>query len=235
MSNSAFPPQFPQPEISGKPPNYAAGLLLNLFLPGSGFTYLGRWKPHLGWMLGLGLFTVVLLMLMVAVAASPLSGATWLLSLLPVLAYVWMLIQYHAAYAQALARFNPAAPPALSDGAKLGLILGHVALGFVGIAFIGILAAVLIPNLLGAQQRAYDTGSLSCAKSVQTALAIAQIDTETYPATVDKTVAGASEACAATQVTVTGYGSKNDYSFTVRDNRGRKTYTVTPESLTATP
>ena len=48
------------------------------------------------------------------------------------------------------------------------------------IAIIGILAAVLIPNLLGAQKRAYDTGAQACGKSLQTALATAQIDKQTY-------------------------------------------------------
>ena len=48
------------------------------------------------------------------------------------------------------------------------------------IAIIGILAAVLIPNLLGAQKRAYDTSAASCAKSIQTAEASYQIDQQGY-------------------------------------------------------
>jgi type IV pilus assembly protein PilA len=48
------------------------------------------------------------------------------------------------------------------------------------IAIIGILAAVLIPNLLGAQKRAYDTGAASCAKSLQTAEATMQVDKQGY-------------------------------------------------------
>ncbi|OOV14072.1 type II secretion system protein [Deinococcus sp. LM3] len=48
------------------------------------------------------------------------------------------------------------------------------------IAIIGILAAVLIPNLLGAQKRAYDTGAASCAKSIQTAQATTQVDKQGY-------------------------------------------------------
>jgi len=100
------------------------------------------------------------------------------------------------------------------------------------IAIIGILAAVLIPNLLGAQKRAYDTGAASCAKSIQTALAIAQIDNQTYPASISKTVpSGAGAACTPTQVNVAGTGDQNSYSFTVSDSRGQKTYTVTPSSL----
>ena len=48
------------------------------------------------------------------------------------------------------------------------------------IAIIGILAAVLIPNLLGAQKRAYDTGSQACAKSIQTAEASYFVDKQSY-------------------------------------------------------
>ena len=44
------------------------------------------------------------------------------------------------------------------------------------IAIIGILAAVLIPNLLSARQRAYDTTAQTCAKSIATAQEIYQID-----------------------------------------------------------
>ncbi|WP_022800844.1 type IV pilin protein [Deinococcus ficus] len=55
------------------------------------------------------------------------------------------------------------------------------------IAIIGILAAVLIPNLLGARKRAYDTAAQSCAKSIQTAQATFQIDRQAY-VDIDKTV-----------------------------------------------
>jgi type IV pilus assembly protein PilA len=99
------------------------------------------------------------------------------------------------------------------------------------IAIIGILAAVLIPNLLGAQKRAYDTGAASCAKSLQTAMAVAQIDNQTYPAATAN-MSGAGAACTPTQITVTNVAnSQNDYKFTVSDSRGQKTYTVTPSSL----
>jgi type IV pilus assembly protein PilA len=99
------------------------------------------------------------------------------------------------------------------------------------IAIIGILAAVLIPNLLGAQKRAYDTGAASCAKSLQTAMAVAQIDNQTYPA-ASKTMSGAGAACAPGTITVNSTAnSQNDYTFTVSDSRGQKTYTVTPSSL----
>lgn len=44
------------------------------------------------------------------------------------------------------------------------------------IAIIGILAAVLIPNLLSARQRAFDAAAQACAKEVMTAAEIHVID-----------------------------------------------------------
>jgi type IV pilus assembly protein PilA len=104
------------------------------------------------------------------------------------------------------------------------------------IAIIGILAVVLIPNLLAAQKRAYDTGSASCAKSIQTAMATKQIDTQTYTgladATAVKALAGISDACKVAQITITvGVLAQDTYSMTVVDSRGAKTYTVTQSSL----
>src|SRR5690554_1330415 len=37
------------------------------------------------------------------------------------------------------------------------------------IAIVGILAAVLLPNLLGSRQQAFDTGALNCARALRTA------------------------------------------------------------------
>jgi type IV pilus assembly protein PilA len=105
------------------------------------------------------------------------------------------------------------------------------------IAIIGILAAVLIPNLLGAQKRAYDTGAQACAKSIQTAMATLQIDKQTYASASSSALVlaldGVSSGCNNTNITVgTPTVSQNDYSVTVKDGRGTKTYTVTPSALT---
>lgn len=126
------------------------------------------------------------------------------------------------------------------------------------IAIIGILAAVLIPNLLGAQKRAYDTGSQACAKSIQTAQATFQIDKQAYfkvdkasaAADADPTFAagavtaagapanfadsGLSQGCRKGNITIATVGSPSasDYTITVNDNRGKNTYTITPSNLT---
>ncbi|GGM18944.1 type IV pilin protein [Deinococcus aerophilus] len=109
------------------------------------------------------------------------------------------------------------------------------------IAIIGILAAVLIPNLLGAQKRAYDTGAQACAKSIQTALATKQIDSQTYVNNASETKAtltaleGVSAGCAKAEILIKNAStSVATYSFQIGDTRGAKTYTVTPSDMVAT-
>lgn len=50
------------------------------------------------------------------------------------------------------------------------------------IAILGILAVVLVPNLLRAQARAHDTEAAGCAKQIASAQAVVLIDTEAYSA-----------------------------------------------------
>ncbi|WP_407568788.1 type IV pilin protein [Deinococcus altitudinis] len=106
------------------------------------------------------------------------------------------------------------------------------------IAIIGILAAVLIPNLLGAQKRAYDTGAAACAKSIQTAMATKQIDSQSYASVTTSAIAlaldGVSQGCQNANIVVGTPTNltQNTYSITVGDKRGSKTYTVTPSDLT---
>ncbi|CAM4359526.1 type IV pilin protein [Deinococcus marmoris] len=122
------------------------------------------------------------------------------------------------------------------------------------IAIIGILAAVLIPNLLGAQKRAYDTGAQGCAKSLQTAQATMQIDKQGYfgaskakgdtvltytigslaAAPAAGTVDGISSSCLDKNIIIatTGTTTGADYTMTVKDDRGSKTYAITPSGLT---
>lgn len=114
------------------------------------------------------------------------------------------------------------------------------------IAIIGILAAVLIPNLLGAQKRAYDTAAQACGKSIQTAQATYQIDKQLYfsaSKAVDTTavtttpatgIEGISAGCNAPKIVITTTGTPDaaTYTMTVKDTRGIKTFTVTPDNMT---
>ena len=106
------------------------------------------------------------------------------------------------------------------------------------IAIIGILAVVLIPNLLAAQQRAYDTTANVCAKSIQTAMAIVKIDTETFSSITNipqlKTLDGIGTSCSQSSIiiTISTPASVADYGFSVIDSRGSKTFTVRPFEIT---
>jgi type IV pilus assembly protein PilA len=102
------------------------------------------------------------------------------------------------------------------------------------IAIIGILAVVLIPNLLAAQKRAYDMAAVACAKGIQTALGIIKVDKSDYSSisTVPLLLAldGIPASCTASSVTITTITvpSVADYKFSVLDSRGGTTYTVEP-------
>ena len=98
------------------------------------------------------------------------------------------------------------------------------------IAIIGILAAVLIPNLLNARARAYDAGAQACANSVQTAQEINWLDNDTYSATPD-TLDDLAEVCS--EITFTAMsGDADGWSATLEHPSGTgRTFVVTESSL----
>ena len=107
------------------------------------------------------------------------------------------------------------------------------------IAIIGILAAVLIPNLLAARTRAYDTVSQSCAKQIATAQETYQIDTNSYAANwaaLDVPKYNVSmNGCSATGVAVTdGAPAVGGYSLIIKNtsSAGTKVWTVTEAGMT---
>ena len=100
------------------------------------------------------------------------------------------------------------------------------------IAIIGILASLLIPALLGAQQRSYDTGAQACAKSLETVQGISQIDGRTYlligsgAGKINTTTHGVNAACKMpTMYTKERSASAtivSDYVIDVWDKRGSR-------------
>jgi len=92
------------------------------------------------------------------------------------------------------------------------------------IAIIAILAAVLIPNLLGARQRAYKAQAVACAKQIATAEEIYQIDSQSY-ADYSSLDSGTVKPCSG--MSVIGSVNSTYYSFQVT-NRGQ-TVTVTSD------
>lgn len=109
----------------------------------------------------------------------------------------------------------------------------------IAIAIIGILATILVPSLIGAQRRSYDTGAQACAKSIQTVQAIQQIDNRSYApigATgINSTTDGIDHSCRQSQVYIvdrsTAAGLYSDYTIDVWDKRGSRVFTVNPAYL----
>ncbi|MHA0043040.1 type II secretion system protein [Deinococcus sp. PEB2-63] len=87
------------------------------------------------------------------------------------------------------------------------------------IAIIGILAAVLIPNLLGARKRAYDTSATACARAIAGAAEAKRIDNVSSG---DFTGLGPAD--------VTAFDSKScaDYTAGVADVTAADSYGATP-------
>ena len=110
------------------------------------------------------------------------------------------------------------------------------------IAIIGILAAVLIPNLLGARKRAYDTSAMACARAAMTAAEAKRIDN----AAANTGFTGLNEAyvkafdtksCADAKITLAlvGVPDASNYEFTVKHSDGTQTYTAKNGNLTNAP
>lgn len=111
------------------------------------------------------------------------------------------------------------------------------------IAIIGILASLLIPGLLGAQQRSYDTGAQACAKSLETVQGVSQIDNRTYlllgagTGKISATTDGVNAAC---KMPTMYFADRSDattlvsaYILDVWDRRGSRVFTATPGYLKA--
>lgn len=96
------------------------------------------------------------------------------------------------------------------------------------IAIIGILAAVLIPNLSGARNRAYKAQAVACAKAISTAQEMYFIDNQTYTADSTRLDQDVLKPCNGMTVTA-GTATSTTYSFTVT-NRGQ-TVTVTQNGI----
>jgi type IV pilus assembly protein PilA len=110
------------------------------------------------------------------------------------------------------------------------------------IAIIGILASVLITSVLKARERSYDIGATACAKSIQTAQGISQVDKKTFLVVgagstgLNRTTDGINSACGFTKMFVSERSTagtiQSDYVIDIWDGRGSNVYTITPSSFT---
>ncbi|WP_104989843.1 type IV pilin protein [Deinococcus sp. NW-56] len=111
------------------------------------------------------------------------------------------------------------------------------------IAIIGILAAVLIPNLLGARQRGYDTAAMGCARAIGLAaedLRINNATTGLYTGLSKTTVTDFDpKSCsdttlgAANKFSVTLNAAKDGFLGTAAHASGKTTYYITKDGLQA--
>lgn len=109
------------------------------------------------------------------------------------------------------------------------------------IAIIGVLALIMIPGLLASQRRSYDTGARMCAKSLQTAEAISQVDHKTYLATasdaalLDSLMANLDSACRNRNIFYRDRSTASTLNFTyvfdIWDRRGATMITATPSNV----
>ena len=101
------------------------------------------------------------------------------------------------------------------------------------IAIIGILAAVLIPNLLAARKRAYDAAAQACAKDIATKQGIYVIDNNTY-GTLAQLQADTETTpnCDADVVITFVSATQTAFNMTTKHNSGDTTYTVTEQGIT---
>lgn len=96
------------------------------------------------------------------------------------------------------------------------------------IAIIGILAAVLIPNLMSARVRAFDTAAQSCARAIATAQEIHAIDSATNAysttlAALDQDIVG---VCETAWVTTEGDWTANAWRIKHNGAAATKTYSA---------
>lgn len=143
-----------------RPPSYAVGLLLSIFLPGAGLTYLGRWGWHLGW---------IGILLLLGVLGTVLSAVMGLgFNLLAFLGWIAQLVHYHRTYR---AVTEGGVRSTFPDAGKVALIAGHALL-----LVVPVFAAVLIPNLLSARQKATWAAEQSAARNLYTQVMMDQVD-----------------------------------------------------------
>jgi type IV pilus assembly protein PilA len=99
------------------------------------------------------------------------------------------------------------------------------------IAIIGILAAVLIPNLLNARKRAFDTAAQTCLKEIATNEEMAaSVDPWEYTAGQWEQTADASDngisSCNNVDVTSTSAEDGTTYSYTAEHANGANEYSI---------
>ena len=99
------------------------------------------------------------------------------------------------------------------------------------IAIIGVLAAVLIPNLINARKVAYNNTAQTCAKQIAFAEEQLQISQNSY-GSFGQLDNGTVNACKPSELTFTVDSNNSTYySATISHYQGNKTFSVTPNGI----
>lgn len=111
----------------------------------------------------------------------------------------------------------------------------------IAIAIIGILAAVLIPNLLATRKRTYDAAALTCARSLVTPQSLSQIDNRTYlkigsaSGELNRAADGVDESCKQADVYMVDRSTNaflaSTFTIDVWSTKGTRVFTITPTYL----
>lgn len=109
------------------------------------------------------------------------------------------------------------------------------------VSIIGVLAGIMIPALMASQKRSYDSGAQACAKSIESAQGLAQVDLRSYMSIgqgagkINSSTDGVNAACKNTSMYFKDRSDStklvSEYIFDVWDKRGNKVFTLTPTSL----
>lgn len=104
------------------------------------------------------------------------------------------------------------------------------------LAIIGILAVILIPNLIGARRPAYDTAALVCARTLWQHAIADHLDTPTEPFATAQTLIPRAPACLATpQLTIQTQSTlPTSFEYTVFHPGGRNLVTATLQGVQVT-
>lgn len=101
------------------------------------------------------------------------------------------------------------------------------------IAIIGILAAALVPNLIGARNRGFEAAVQSCVKAISTAQEAYFIEKNTYASAFSQLDQGMVRPCDTTRMSIVGFaGTSTNYSAQVQHNTGGSGFRVTQDGIT---
>ncbi|AZI43296.1 hypothetical protein EHF33_11535 [Deinococcus psychrotolerans] len=196
-----------------KPPSYALGMLLNMVLPGSGFSYLGNWRKHLSWM---QTFVWVIYA----------DSYFWHLGLwvlvFPVLTWLAIQVNYHVMYGL----WKLQGWPPLQNTNKVAVIGLH---SLASVSIIAVMLAILLSMASNERQKSGESNLQNCAQRLKNI----QIDyrkSRGIYANQNQLVGKYTLVCNGNfGMTQLAESTKDDFTFRLND-ANQTNYFITPDS-----